>query len=114
MSRNTYEDYKPYIEALEARGLAMNLAERGGGCVALWMKTSAGEDIYTLGPFVDDRYNGFEVISGVDVSIIAAYEPPDPNRDRDPVETADLLAPALHRYLNGDKTPLPGWQSTLR
>jgi hypothetical protein len=29
-------------------------------------------------------------------------------------ETAELLAPALQRYLNGDKTPLPGWRRNIR
>lgn len=74
------------------------------------MKANDGSDIYTLGPFIDDWYNGFEVISAVDTSMIVAYEPPDPYVNLGPSETADLLAPALHRYLNGDKTPLPGWQ----
>ena len=110
MFGNKFEDYAPYITALKERGIDMSLAETGAGCVALWMKANDGSDIYTLGPFSDDRYNGFEVISAVDTSMIVAYEPPDPYVDLGPSETADLLAPALHRYLNGDRTPLAGWQ----
>lgn len=106
MLGNPFEDYGPYIAALKERGIETNLAQTGGGCVALCVNVDSDSYIYTLGPSIDDRYNGFEVISAAGTT---AYEPPDLHADLGPSETAALLAPALHLYLSGDKTPLPGW-----
>jgi hypothetical protein len=107
-----YEEYQPYMAAFAKYGLSLMLAETGGGCVALYIEDSKGNSIYTLGPVVGDRYQGFEVIAP-DGNLIAAYQPVDTDLVREPDETAALIAPAILKYLSGDYKPLPDWSLTL-
>jgi hypothetical protein len=104
---NNAEDYAAHIAAFRRYGLELYVERTGGGCVALALKLP-DVTLYTLGPFFDDRYQGFEAM-GEDGNSVA-YEPPGGvSEERSVEEEVDLIAPALLRYASGDLTPLLGW-----